>query len=294
MNGVMGVAISTTGDEHRLGFLETAIDAWRALLPLGSVLVVTVDGSEEDAERAYSVFDRTKYGTMWRVGQGRPMREGRQGVAVNKNTGIELLMDHHVEHLFLCDDDTWPKNPQSLTKHTELVEDGIPHSMVCWGGHRLTASRIGYATWSWPRGVLMYAHRSVIERIGGMIEEFGPGGHEHVEWSRRIHQAGLTPAPFCSPAVYAEMGPVGRATRASMFWNCEDMRKPREAFGRTRLRRNGLTSVRRTPEDWPRIEQIMAERDGDTSPVPFRARENWRTSATLCATSTGRGAGGAG
>lgn len=293
MNGVMGVAISTTGDEHRLGFLETAVAAWREVLPLGSVLIVTVDGPEEAAARAYEAFDRTKYGGCVRVGQGRPMRDGRQGVAVNKNTGIEFLMDANVEHLFLCDDDTWPLNIQALTKHTELVDRGIAHSMVCWGGHRLTASRMGYATWSWPRGVLLYAQRGVIEGVGGMIEEFGPGGHEHVEWSRRIHQAGLTPAEFCSPAVYAEMGPTGRATRASIFWNCEDMRKPREPFGGTRLRRNKITSVRRTPEDWPQIEQIMAERDGDTSFVPFRAHENGRASATLCATSTGQGAGGA-
>lgn len=274
-------------------FLETCIQSWRRLLPLGSVLAVTVDGSEEDAARAHEVLREgpNAFGVTLRVGQGRETRDGRQGVAVNKNTGIEVLMDQGVEHLFLCDDDTWPIHLMALRKHVEMNE---PHSMVCWGANRLNSALPHYASWNWPRGVLLYTERSVIEEVGGMIEAFGPGGHEHVEWSRRIFQAGLTPVPFLSPRVYAENGVLGRATRASSFWNCEDMRKPRESFAAHRLRRNHLTSVRRTPEDWPGIEKIMAERDGDTSFVPYSAHENGRASATLCATSTGQGAGGEG
>lgn len=291
-SGTIGVAISTTGDEHRLAFLETCIAAWREHLPLGSVLVVTVDGSEADYARAYSVFDRSKYGGIVRVGQGREARDGRQGVAVNKNTGIEFLMDAGAQHLFLCDDDTWPLMPSAFGKHVWLADAGVPHSMVCWGANRFTGRNERYATWNWPRGSLLYVRRDVVEVVGGMIEAFGPGGHEHVEWSRRIHQKGFTPALYCSPVVYAEASPLGRASRASMLWNCEDMRKPRESFGAHRHRRTKITSVRRTAEDWPAIEKIMAERDGDTSFVPFAAHENGRASATLCPTSTGQGAGG--
>lgn len=291
------MAISTTGDEHRMGFLETCVRQWRSSLPLGSVIVVTVDGTEEDTRRALAVVDGSADshvgGNTYRVGQGRPTRDDRQGVAVNKNTGIELLMEQGVEHLFLCDDDTWPLNAQALVKHTALAEHGVPHSMVCWGAHRLLACPGGrYATWSWPRGVLLYASRAVVETVGGMIEEFGPGGHEHVEWSRRIHQAGLTPDLYVTPLVYAEVGVVGRATRASSFWHCEDMRRRGEPLGNLRLRRRKLTTVRRKGEDWDFIEKIMNRRDGDTSYVGFRASENGRSSATLCSTSTGLGAGG--
>lgn len=301
-NGTIGVAISTTGDEHRLGFLETAVAAWREHLLLGSVIVVTVDGSEDDTERVREVVDRAGPkghigGTTWRVGQVGPgipsrfpmYRDGRMGVAVNKNTGIELLMEAGVSDLFLCDDDTWPIFPTAISKHVEMNE---PHSMVCWGASRLTSAGPHYASWSWPRGSLLYVERSVISEVGGMIEAFGPGGHEHVEWSRRIYQAGLTPAPFISPRVYAETSPLGRGTRASMFWHCEDMRRRGETVGDHRLRRKRLTSVRRRPEDWEHIETIMAEKDGDTSFVPFMAHENGRASATLCSTSTGQGAGG--
>jgi hypothetical protein len=292
-SGRVGVAISTTGDEHRMGFLETCVRQWCAIEDLHS-LFVTVDGDEDAARRvADAVYEHT--GSVYRVGVGRPTRDGRQGVAVNKNTGLELLTDvDSLQHLFLCDDDTWPLNKHALLKHTGLADAGVPHSMVCWGTSRLLEKHANpaYATWTWPRGVLLYVRREVVLDIGGMDERFGPGGHEHVEWSRRIHQAGYTPDLYVSPLVYAERGWAGRGTRASSLWHAEDMRRQGEPVGDHQHRRRKLTSVRRKGSDWSRIEQLMVERDGDTSFVPFTAQENGRASATLCTTSTGLGAGG--
>lgn len=278
MTARMGVAISTTGDEHRLGFLETCVRKWRDALPEGSPLIVTVDGTRDDLFRVGLLLGPT-VDVRW-VGQ--PVYEShsffdsfstRLGVATNKNTGIEALMDADVVHLFLSDDDTWPLYPQSLIKHTEL--DAV-HSMVNWGRHRLD----GQANlWTWPRGVMLYAVRGTINTIGGMVEAFGPGGHEHVEWSQRIHNAGLTPAPFISPASYATRNGMG----AAALWHAEDMPRPGEKFGDHRLRRKHLTSVRRTNADWRMIEQIMAQMAGSRAFVPYRAHENGRTSATMCA-----------
>lgn len=284
ISGQIGVAISTTGDEHRLGFLETCVTAWRKALPLGSVIVVTVDGDEQAHVRAGGVVDSAGPpgyvgGNTVRVGQGRPSRNGRQGVAVNKNTGIEYLRANGVEHLFLCDDDTWPLYTASVMKHIEFE---YKHSMVCWGESRVDYTQASYAAWKWPRGVLLYAHRSVVETVGGMVEEFGPGGHEHVEWSRRIHQARVfTAEPYVTPASYAQPGPAGPATRASALWHCEDMPRPGERGGQFKVRKQANTSVRRTEDDWAEINKIMAERDGDTTFVPYTATENGRGSATL-------------
>jgi hypothetical protein len=289
-----GVAISTTGDEHRMGFLETAVQHWDRALGPGDCMFITVDGDEDATARVVAaVSDWTL--SVFRVGQRRvgvAPYNGRLGVAANKNTGLELLMGvvgNPVEHLFLCDDDTYPFAARALRKHTDL---GIPHSMVCWGGHRMASERERYATWTWPRGVMLYAHRAVVERVGGMIEEFGPGGHEHAEWSRRIHQSGMTPAPYITPRYMAEHGVVGPATRAGTWWHCEDMRQPDETSAQLGHRRKRITSVRKDDRDWAAIHQIMDNMDGDTSFVPFSAHENGRASATLCATSTGLGAGG--
>jgi hypothetical protein len=285
VDGRVGVAISTTGQEHRLGFLETAARHWwTALAPLGlpTTVFVTVDGSVEEFEQ---VMERVcGFAEVIRVGQpdvagSTLLREvnRRQGVAVNKNTGIEALMGRDVEHLFLSDDDTYPKFSQSITKHIDM---GYPHSLVCWGKSRIDTlvTNPNYAAWTWPRGVMMYAHRSVVERVGGMDERFGaPGGHEHAEWSQRIHNAGLTPTPFGSPYSYVTRGGQG----AAALWHAEDMPQPGEAHGSLGSRRRAITTMRRQPGDWTRINRIMEERKGSDAFVAYTAAENGRSSATL-------------
>lgn len=291
MTDRIGVAISTTGDPHRLRFLETCVQNWDQALAPADSLFVTVDGDEAAAQRVANVVSPWT-GSVYRVGQpcesgvAPILRDSRLGVAANKNTGLELLADNSfAAHMFLSDDDTWPRSPQALREHTEMP---LPHSMVCWGRHRVKGRKTGYAEWSWPRGVVLYLRRSVLETVGGMDERFGPGGHEHVEWSRRIHQHGLTPVEFPSPTRYLDRSGTG----AALLWNCEDMAKPGEPLGNLRLRRRKITSIRRTADDWPHIEKIMDERNGDTEYVPFRAHANGRTSATLCENLMGQGAGG--
>ena len=294
MSGMVGVAISTTGDEHRLGFLETTVRAWRGLLPLGSFIAVTVDGDEAALARAQGVVDREDPsgragGYVVRVGQPNgshhEVRAGRLGVAVNKNTGIEALMDVGCTHLFLCDDDARPKDKRAITLHTDFT---LPHSMVCWGKHRLDGLALTgldrYARWSWPRGVMLYARSYVIDRVGGMDENFGPGGHEHVEWSQRIHNAGCTPAAFASPVAYAADSGLRQ------LWDCEDMRKPQEQGPQWQERKARNTTVRREPGDWTKIDALMLAREGSSDFVPYRAHENGRLSATL-SPNLSRGAG---
>lgn len=283
------MAISTTGDQHRLGFLETAArNWWRALaaFDLPTTVFVTVDGTEDDAEQVLARV--AGFAEVYRVGQTLENAAGsREGVAVNKNTGIELLMDAGVEHLFLSDDDTWPLRSLALSSHIDM---DVAHSMVCWGDRRLegrpetVSGRV--ATWNWPRGVMLYQTRDVIEHVGGMDEAFGKGGHEHVEWSRRIHNAGLTPHPFISPASYA----LHRAQGARWWWNCEDMPRQGEPAGSHRSRRRVLTTIKRTDADREQMAQVLASHEGDASFVPYRAHENSRTSATLCPNTTSRGA----
>ena len=275
MDKWVGVAISTTGHERRIGFLETAVQAW---LSLGVGPIVTVDGSAEDADRVYRALPTAV--PIYRVGQPKyptyqyHADQLRLGVAVSKNTGIELLMNRGFESLFLADDDIWPLNNSALGLHTY---SGEPHSMVMWGKSRFMGVRGACAEWNWPRGVLLYALRSVIDRVGGMDERFGRGGNEHAEWSRRIHQAGLTTAPFISPEEYA----LDRCRGASEFWHVEDMPRLGEAPGSFMSRKRRHSVLNEEKRDWKTINEVMEERDGDTSFVPYAAGANGRLSATL-------------
>lgn len=300
MTGI-GVAISTTGDEHRLGFLETSVREWDRVLPAGSSLFVTVDGNREDVRRvAEVVHDVTE--SVFQVGPPRTELVNavtgaptgvfststgirRLGVAANKNTGLELLMNTRADHLFLSDDDTYPLYTASLDKHTQL---GSVHSMVCWGAKRHTGFEGNLATWGWPRGVMLYVQRRVVETIGGMDERFGPGGHEHVEWSNRIHNAGFTITPYPTPASYATRNARG----AAALWHCEDMPRLGETLGGFRVRKRHNTSVRRADGDWAKIDALMIEREGSSDYVGYRAHENGRASATLGADLLSLGAGG--
>lgn len=115
-----------------------------------------------------------------------------KGVAATKNTGIAALMDAGCKHLFLCDDDVWPVSPDWPV---EYIKDAEPHLMHCWGKSRLVSDDGHYTVWNWPRGVMLYVERRVVERVGGMRVEFQNAG-EHAEWSRRIHACGYTRHPF--------------------------------------------------------------------------------------------------
>ena len=119
-------------------------------------------------------------------------RDGN-GVAATKNAGLRALMDAGCDHLFLADDDIHPRTPDWWLPYVGHPE---PHLAMCWGQSRLLQTTDDVTVWDWPRGVLLYAERRVVERVGGMRREFGRWGHEHVEWSLRVHTAGLTTHPY--------------------------------------------------------------------------------------------------
>lgn len=132
-----------------------------------------------------------------------------EGVAKSKNRCIAALMDAGIEHHFYADDDVWAITPNWWKLYTE---DPEPHLMHCWGKSRLVSDDGHYTTWTHPRGVMLYTHRSVIDKVGGMRLDFGPnGGGEHVEWSRRIHNAGFTTHRY-QDLTAARHG----------IWHCED------------------------------------------------------------------------
>lgn len=157
--GRVGVAIST---HKRPAILSRALAQWGLYLP--DVLVVNHDV------------------------------EGR-GVAWTKNLGIAGLMDAGCDHLFLADDDVWPRRAGWAEPYMHHPE---PHLMHCWGRDRYERDdkALGVSVWSWPKGVILYAERRVIDRVGGMRPDFGRWGGEHGEWSIRIHNAGLTTHTF--------------------------------------------------------------------------------------------------
>lgn len=221
VTGRVGVAISTTGT--RADMLAAAVDAWRGT---GIEPLVTPDLS-------------------------------RRGVASCKNFGIAELMHAGVEHIFLADDDMYPLQRFSWTR---MVDDPALHLSLSWGKHRRKPEQTlpGYTEYTWPRGVLLYFHRSVIDKVGGYREDYGVA-HEHADISRRIFQAGLTERMF-----------LDLDHDAAEWFHCEDAQRPGETIRQLQSRRRRITTIKRTAADVRRIQELWRKYDGNTDYVPYR------------------------
>lgn len=190
---MIGVAIST--HNRRQVFLNT-LTHWRKHLPGGAVLVVVDDGSTTPVPD---------------IGVPVVRHEQPKGVAAAKNVGITALMDAGCTDLFLSDDDAHPVTDNWWQPY---VTDPEPHLMHSWGTKRLIKDDGHYTHWRTPCGVMLYTHRTVIERVGGLRTEYGRWGGEHAEWSRRIHRAGLTTYR------YADLTAARKG-----IWHCEDYKR---------------------------------------------------------------------
>lgn len=170
---MIGVAVST---RNRPDVLARSLAAWRAMLPTGARLVVVDDASNPPAEGA--TFRYTE----------------NAGVARVKNKGLALL--DGCDHIFLADDDCWPVSPDWWKPY---LASPVPHLQYLWNG-RVREARDGWEAKNTFHGCMLYARRVVLDTVGGMRPEFGLFGLEHVEWSRRIHNAGLTPHRYIDVA----------------------------------------------------------------------------------------------
>ena len=180
----IGVAIST---HNRRYLLEESLAAWCKFRPPNSVLVVVDDASDHPFIHPFDDIIVIRH--RWRL-----------GVAMTKNTGIAALMDAGCDHLFLADDDVYPKCDEWWQPYLDSLE---PHLSYQWPKIRPSSNKWrlvhddgDHFSIGFPRGVLLYAERRVIETVGGMDPAHGAWGGEHVDFSHRIYEAGLTSWPY--------------------------------------------------------------------------------------------------
>lgn len=122
------------------------------------------------------------------------------GIARAKNKCLELLSD--CDHIFLFDDDTYPTTPDWWKPYVESKEPHLMYLFESWSsGKPVGDDKILYedgviVAHQHARGCMIYVHRSVLDRVGGMDIRYGKAMHEHLDWSNRIHNAGLTSFPY--------------------------------------------------------------------------------------------------
>lgn len=177
-----GVAVTTHNRNHILGETLAALDKYT---PDGTPIVVVDDGSKQPV-----AVDNPRI-TLVRHQQP-------QGIPAAKNRCLEELMRLGVDHMFLFDDDTTPAAEDWWQPYIESPE---PHLQYCWthfaNGQAVPNMDVlhqdsRHTAYGWSMGCMLYVDRRAVDRVGGMRLDFGQGMEEHVEWSRRIWNAGLT------------------------------------------------------------------------------------------------------
>lgn len=177
----VGIAITT---HQRPEVLKRAIDQHMKHLPAGALVVVVDDGSSPGAVVPSGV---------------QLLRHDKSlGIVASKNASLSVLMEAGCEHLFLWDDDAWPIADDWHQPYIEPQEPHLAYQFLDLAGrNKLNDLAVLYrderhVAYTGQRGVMLYYHRSAIEKLGGFDSVYGRGMYEHSDFALRIHNAGLT------------------------------------------------------------------------------------------------------
>lgn len=181
----IGIAIST---HNRHDVLSRALEHQLKFLPAGALVVVIDDGSAKPVAAPEGV---------------RVIRhETSLGIVAAKNASLEALIDAGCEHLFLWDDDAWPIAGGWEQPYIESPEPHLAYQFQDFAtGQKLNDIAVLYrddrhVAYTGQRGVMLYYHRNVIEKVGGFDPIYQRGMYEHSDLALRIHNAGLASWAF--------------------------------------------------------------------------------------------------
>lgn len=117
--------------------------------------------------------------------------EDKVGVAVVKNKCIELAMDWGADEIVLSDDDTW-----AISNDWYELYSGVNQNHLMYNFYDKGIVHGSIKSHKKPSGCMMYFKRICFETVGGFDTNYSPYGWEHIDLSRRIYNAGLTPFRF--------------------------------------------------------------------------------------------------
>jgi glycosyltransferase involved in cell wall biosynthesis len=112
----------------------------------------------------------------------------RAGIPAAKNKCLELAK---YDHIFLFDDDTYPIADEWYLPY---INSGKEH--LCYTFLSYFKRKDGFKYHTLGNGCMLYVTRKCIDTIGGFDWNYGLGKYEHVDFSRRIHNARLTESVF--------------------------------------------------------------------------------------------------
>lgn len=181
----IGICITT---HNRPEVLQKSLEQHMKHLPDNAFVVVVDDGSNPPAIAP----DNIKL----------IRNEISLGIVASKNASLEVLIDAGCEHLFLWDDDAWPIADNWHIPYIESPEPHLAYQFLDLAGPRkINDMTVLYrddkhVAYTGQRGVMLYYHRSAIEKVGGFDPVYGRGMYEHPDLALRIYNAGLSTWAF--------------------------------------------------------------------------------------------------
>ena len=118
------------------------------------------------------------------------------GIARAKNKCLELLSD--CDHIFLFDDDTYPLKDGWTEPYVNSPEHHLMYLFKNWasgvpvGDDAIVYRDDKHEAHSHARGCMLYVDSVALATVGGMDTRYGKAMNEHLDYSIRIHNAGLT------------------------------------------------------------------------------------------------------
>lgn len=182
----IAICITTRGRDK---YLSRALKGHKLHQPANSRIFVIDDGSEQPKKLSGVEYHYFKENV---------------GIPRAKNKCLELAAAWGATHIFLFDDDIYPIVDGWADGYVLSPE---AHFQYCWNdikpgdhgnAHYYSVGKRLYEddhmfSFSHPRGQMLYIDAAkVLPRIGGFDPIYGKGMVEHVDWSWRIHNAGLS------------------------------------------------------------------------------------------------------
>lgn len=114
----------------------------------------------------------------------------QKGIAKAKNTCLALLDD--CDEIFLFDDDCYPI---SEGWYLPYINSGEPHLSYTFD-RKIVNQTDNLTEYELPCGCILYINPICLDIIGGFDTDFDGYSYEHVNYSLRAYNAGLTSAKY--------------------------------------------------------------------------------------------------
>lgn len=180
---MIGIGITTRARPH---ILKIALEHFRAFFPEEEVVTIVIDdnSTKEDAEK--NLNHCAEYGFSYFYS------EKRLGVAKAKNACLSRL--RNCDHIFLFDDDCFPKQKQWEKVYIEATQcTGVQHFQynIEVAGIKLKSEKNSVEVFDASAGVMLYITKDVLKRVGGFNPAYGIYGYEHDTYTEKINRAGF-------------------------------------------------------------------------------------------------------